>query len=94
MSYFVTGAEAVHRADLVRAEGLTEQVDRRHLAPEDPLLINVGSWTHVAFVERLENKSELLTSGKSALSLNEWMQRNMIESFIFVIKNIIWVINE
>lgn len=71
VSYFVTGAEAVHRADLVRAEGLTEQVDRGHLAPEDPLFINVGSRTHVAFVERLENRSELLANGKSDLSINE-----------------------
>ncbi len=54
LSYLITRAKTVHRADLVRAEGLAEQVDRGHLAPKDPLLINIGSRTHVAFIEGLK----------------------------------------
>ena len=84
MSYFVSRAEAVHRADLVRAEGFAEQIDRRHLAPEDPLLVNVGSRTHVAFVERLEDIKKLLKYQQSVWEkccFSEWIQYNFLIHF-------------
>ena len=44
----------MHRADLVRAEGLAEEVDGRHLPAEHALLVHVRGRAHVALVERLE----------------------------------------
>ena len=53
VAYLVSGPEPVHRADLVRAEGLAEEVDGGHLAAEHALLVHIRGRAHVALVERL-----------------------------------------
>ena len=52
-AHLVSGAEPVHGADLVRGEGLAEEVDGRHLPAEHALLVHLGRRTDVAPVERL-----------------------------------------
>ena len=55
--YLVSWSQPVHGADLVRREGLAEEVDGRHLAAEHALLVHVGGGADVALVERLEKNS-------------------------------------
>lgn len=43
----------MHGADLVSGERLSEQVDGRHLAAKDTLLVQFRRRTDVALVERL-----------------------------------------
>ena len=70
----VAGTESVHRADLVRAEGLAEQVDGRHLAAKDALLVDVGSRTQVALVERLERKQSCCQASGAGKALQVFMK--------------------
>lgn len=46
----------MHCADLVGGERLAEQVYRRHLATEHPLLVQLSGRTNVAFVEGLSKR--------------------------------------
>lgn len=44
----------MHGADLLRGESLAEQVDRRHLPAEDPLLVQLRRGPNVALVKGLQ----------------------------------------
>ena len=57
-TYLVAGSEPVHGADLVRREGLAEEIDGRHLAAEHALLVHLRSGADVATVERLQGQFE------------------------------------
>ena len=58
----------------MRAEGLAEQVDGRHLAAKDALLVDVGSRTQVALVERLERKQSCCQASGAGKALQVFMK--------------------
>lgn len=53
-THLVAGTQAMHRTDLLRGQCLAEKVDRRHLATEHALLVQLGGGSNVALVKGLK----------------------------------------
>lgn len=49
----------MHGADLLRCQRLAEQVNRRHLAAEDPLLIQFGRGANITLVKGLQRQRQI-----------------------------------
>ena len=56
ITHFVSWSQAVHCTNLMRAEGLIEEVDGGHLASKNTLFVHIRCSSNIAFIERLKNK--------------------------------------